>query len=153
MSTRCQIRIKRRTVYQHSDGYPDAVIPDLKEFLKWNDGRNTDVEYCTANFIYWSKRKFADMSNKWAAERGKKIPAWDSIQSTNISYQYIGYGICENDEFHGDIEYFYSVVIDMTGAIGTEDKPTITINCYDRGVKLKDRANVEPIKKEVFNYE
>ncbi|GAH79568.1 unnamed protein product, partial [marine sediment metagenome] len=57
MSTRCQIEfmhistreekegpkkgttvkdIERRTVYRHSDGYPEGVIPDLEKFLEWN---------------------------------------------------------------------------------------------------------------------
>ena len=78
MSTRCQIEfmniltreekegpekrklvkvVRRRTVYRHSDGYPENVIPDLKEFLEWNKGRNFDLEYQAANFIYWSKKK------------------------------------------------------------------------------------------------
>ncbi|MGK2855989.1 MAG: hypothetical protein ACSLFQ_02155, partial [Thermoanaerobaculia bacterium] len=59
MSTRCQIEFRRarqrRTVYRHWDGYPSAVIPDLLAFLAWST-RSGDVEYETANFLYWSKR-------------------------------------------------------------------------------------------------
>ena len=87
MSTRCQIEFcngsTRRTVYRHWDGYPSAVIPDLLEFLAWSTRRG-DVEYESANFLYWSKR-----------ELGKS--------------EQLGFGICANDELHGDIEYYYVV--------------------------------------------
>jgi len=86
MSTRCQIEFRsgdvRRTMYRHWDGYPSAVIPDLLAFLAWST-RHGDVEYESANFLYWSKR---DM---------------DEPQ--------LGFGICANDELHGDVEYYYVV--------------------------------------------
>ena len=88
MSTRCQIEFKRgdtrRTVYRHWDGYPDAVLPDLLEFLAWST-RGGDVEYESANFIFWSKR---------------------GMEERNVQ---LGFGICANDELHGDIEYYYVV--------------------------------------------
>jgi len=89
MSTRCQIEFRRgdvrRTVYRHWDGYPSAVIPDLLAFLAWST-RHGDVEYESANFLYWSKR---DM---------------DEPQ--------LGFGICANDELHGDAAYYYVVCYD-----------------------------------------
>jgi hypothetical protein len=89
MSTRCQIEFRsddvRRTVYRHWDGYPSAVIPDLLAFLAWST-RHGDVEYESANFLYWSK---CDM---------------DEPQ--------LGFGICANDELHGDVEYYYVVRYD-----------------------------------------
>ena len=88
MSTRCQIEFKsggvRRTVYRHSDGYPSAVIPDLLAFLAWST-RGGDVEYEAANFLYWSKRELDERSAQ------------------------LGFGICANDELHGDVEYYYVV--------------------------------------------
>lgn len=88
MSTRCQIEFKsgdtRRTVYRHWDGYPGAVLPDLLEFLAWST-RGGDVEYEAANFIFWSKR---------------------GMEERNVQ---LGFGICANDELHGDIEYYYVV--------------------------------------------
>ena len=69
-------------VYRHSDGYPSAVIPDLLAFLAWST-RGGDVEYETANFLYWSKR-----------EREKPQ---------------LGFGVCNNDELHGDVAYYYVV--------------------------------------------
>jgi hypothetical protein len=84
MSTRCQIEFRagdeRRTVYRHWDGYPSAVIPDLLDFLAWSV-RGSDVEYVSANFLYWSKRG-----------TGKQ--------------EQVGFGICANDDLHGDVEYF-----------------------------------------------
>lgn len=91
MSTRCQIEFRagseRRTVYRHWDGYPEAVLPDLREFLQWSV-RGSDVEYVSANFLFWSKRNLGEGSEQ------------------------LGFGICANDELHGDIEYFY--VVDLT---------------------------------------
>jgi hypothetical protein len=88
MSTRCQIEFcnssVRRTVYRHWDGYPSAVIPDLLAFLAWNGGCG-DTEYAAANFLYWSKRELDERNCR------------------------LGFGICANDELHGDIEYYYVV--------------------------------------------
>jgi hypothetical protein len=88
MSTRCQIEFRngsvRRTVYRHWDGYPRAVIPHLLAFLQWSTCGG-DIEYEAANFLYWSKQGLDERS----------------VQ--------LGFGICANDELHGDSEYFYVV--------------------------------------------
>src|SRR5256885_6653445 len=89
MSTRCQIEFRsgnvRRTVYRHSDGYPEAVIEDLLAFLAWSV-RGSDVEYVAANFLFWSKH--------------------------DSGSEQLGFGICANDELHDDIEYYYVVRYD-----------------------------------------
>jgi hypothetical protein len=94
MSTRCQIEFRsgdqRRTVYRHWDGYPSAVIPDLLAFLDWSV-RGNDVEYVSANFLYWSKRKMDE----------------DSVQ--------LGFGVCANDELHGDVGFYYIVAWEEQG--------------------------------------
>jgi hypothetical protein len=99
MSTRCQIEFRngpvRRTVYRHSDGYPSAVIEDLLAFLAWSV-RGRDVEYEAANFLYWSKREIA-----------KRLP----------QHEQLGFGICSNDELHGDVEYYYVVENTAGGAV------------------------------------
>lgn len=88
MSTRCQIEFRtgadRRTVYRHWDGYPSAVVPQLREFLAWSRCGG-DVEYVSANFLHRSKREMDKHSEQQ------------------------GFGICANDEFHADIEYYYVV--------------------------------------------
>lgn len=126
MSTRCQIEFKhiyqrlkkkkpiveRRTIYRHSDGYPEGVVPDLQEFYKWNLGRNGDIEYQVANFIYWSKRWYEEhYFNKDYNGKIKNVNAkWHNLNKECPDNLHIGFGVCENDEFHGDIEYFYELI-------------------------------------------
>ena len=121
MSTRCQIdfvvkgRFKngkafeeRRRVYRHSDGYPNGeagVIAELEKFLNWNNGRNTDVEYAAANFIYWSKKEMVEHFAKWKKERGDKY-----TQEDHDSDAQLGFGVCDPKQFHSDIEYWYEVI-------------------------------------------
>jgi hypothetical protein len=94
MSTRCQIEFRRgdvrRVVYRHWDGYPSAVIPQLLEFLAWST-RGGDIEYESANFIYWSKRGLG---------RSEQL----------------GFGICDG-ELHGDVEYYYVVEHTRAGSV------------------------------------
>ena len=80
MSTRSQtefisvngIDVDKRTVYRHSDGYPRAMIPDLFNFIRWNQGRMHDPEYTAANWIYWNKRRDEDeYLNSDSVKRGR----------------------------------------------------------------------------------
>jgi len=111
--------IRRRTVYRHSDGYPESVIPDLKEFLKWNEGRNFDLEYQAANFIYFSKKKMEKQ-----IEEDLQI-VWGTTNVPEMKRRMIltGHGICNNDEFHSDIFYYYEVISDS-------ETKEITIKSY-----------------------
>ena len=45
------------SIYKHWDGYPETTVPELQDFLKWNDNRNNDMEYTVANYVYWYKNK------------------------------------------------------------------------------------------------
>lgn len=138
MSTRCQIEFvvkwnnkdnkperDYRTVYRHSDGYPEGVIPDLKDFLKWNVGRNTDVEYAAANFIYWSKRKHEEKYFK-PGDGYETRKKWSDMGGTNCSGLHTGFGVCNNKEIHGDTAYFYRVITSL-------DNKDIVIECYTVG--------------------
>jgi len=124
--------VRRRTVYRHSDGYPEGVIPDLKEFLEWNEGRNFDLEYQAANFIYWSKKKMEKQ-----IEKDLEI-AYGTSNVPEMKRRMIltGYGICNNDEFHPDIFYYYEVISDS-------ETKEITIKCYSIDYPV-------PEKKEDF---
>jgi len=124
--------VRRRTVYRHSDGYPESVLPDLKEFLKWNEGRNFDLEYQAANFIYWSKKKMEKQ-----IERDLDV-AWGTTKVPDMKRRMIltGHGICNNDEFHPDIFYYYEVISDS-------ESKEITIKCYQPDYPV-------PKKKEDF---
>ena len=139
MSTRCQIEfmnistrkvekgpekgklvkeVERRTVYRHSDGYPEGVIPDLKEFLKWNKGRNDDIECQAANFIYWSKER-----QKKQIERHIVSVNYADFPRAKRQWLLSGFGICNNDKFHSDIFYYYEVISDS-------ETKEIIIKCY-----------------------
>ncbi len=118
MSTRCQVEFifknlatrehKIRNVYRHYDGYPSAMIADLLKFHRWNKGYNLDVEYAAANWIYWNKREMEQFYNlKWNNIK------WEGENEILMH----GDGICNNGEYHRDIEYLYQVVIGMGEAI------------------------------------
>jgi hypothetical protein len=144
MSTRSQIEfqsswindkgkeiIDRRTVYRHWDGYPEAVIPDLKAFLKWNGGASV-TEYTAANFIYFSKRRMED-ENKIE----NPTATWEEMHDVKL-----GFGVCENDEIHSDIEFFY--------VVKSENK-TIKIFVYKNegsNLKLRNRNETKPFMTE-----
>ena len=153
MSTRCQIEfmnistreekegpekgelvkvIRRRTVYRHSDGYPEGVIPDLKEFLEWNKGRNFDLEYQAANFIYWSKKKMEKQIERDLAMAGGTTNVPEMKRWMILT----GHGICNNDEFHKDIAFYYEVISDS-------ESKEIIIKCYQPEHPI-------PEKKEEF---
>lgn len=131
--------VERRTVYQHSDGYPSWIIPDLREFLAWNDGRNCDVEYTAANFIYWGKKKLEQYLED-DFHKQNYPGGWKDKSGNNIVK--IGFGVCENDELHGDIRYFYRVHL----AKSNED--VTTIECFEPSGQFSDDGTKLP--KEPF---
>ena len=162
MSTRCQIEFsstwendkkEKQTesilVYRHCDGYPEGVIPDLKKFLKWLGGRIEDLEYTAANFIYWSKRLHEEFyyHKKYGGgvdEEGQKLK-WSVPQGFN-STLLMGFGICEKDNFHGDIEYFYNVMSDLSVKNGMFHKVKTEIKCFEVPFKEGD----DKLTKEDF---
>ena len=147
MSTRCQIEFKqiskyinrkkpiieRRTIYRHSDGYPDKVIPDLKDFFRWDNG--FDIEYTPANFIYWNKRRCIELLQEGEDDKTKK--------ETEDRWSKLGFGICENEEFHGDIVYFYEVVNEVTEAIKNKFKTILKVLVY----KVEQSDYHKPVKR------
>ncbi|MBA7561172.1 hypothetical protein ES695_16280 [Candidatus Atribacteria bacterium 1244-E10-H5-B2] len=169
MSTRCQIEFssiwendkkEKQTesilVYRHSNGYPEGVIPDLKSFLKWLGRRIEDVEYTAANFIYWSKRNYEERIYNTEYGGGKykngKNKKWSVPQDFN-SVLLMGFGICEKDDFHGDIQYFYNVITDLTVNRGMFSKVKTEIKCFkvpfkegDERLTKKDFKLIKTIK-------
>ncbi len=118
MSTRCQIAFivddgwlrRERWVYRHFDGYPgdgktSGVLADLASFLLWNASRMRDVEYCAANFVFWSK---------WQACASLRDPVRPGDWS-RVPQQLLGFGVCVPGEFHCDVGFFYEVVTDDGG--------------------------------------
>jgi hypothetical protein len=106
VSTRCtfhfETKVKDQTVtdaivYQHSDGYPEGVLPELEEFFatveaEASDTRYTDPSYLAAKFVVWLAREFTKPTT-WAPDRKQG------------SLDFLSVGICQRDP--GDIEYRY----------------------------------------------
>lgn len=133
MSTRCQVEFiyqwkdsdnkrhsEKRTVYRHSDGYPSAMMQDLLEFLRWNQGRNDQPDYAAANWIYWNKRRDEDaFLNDSDITRNDK---WDDryVEKNPNHFLKIGHGVDINNRYHGDIEYLYKVIVVESGFGGVD---------------------------------
>jgi hypothetical protein len=155
---------ERRLLYRHSDGYPEGVIPDMVKFLRWN-GWRTDEEYIAANFIYWSKRDSEDwyidhvrervrdeLAGRGYTHHTKDFPGltpagvtWDSdvIAKDHSAPLKLGYGVCAPNDFHGDIEYFYTVEITQNG-----NKPNDNILIVCSRVARKNYG--DPITRKSF---
>lgn len=173
MSTRSQIEFivkskwnnkvhtEKRLVYRHSDGYPSAAVPDIVSFIRWNRGRNTDVEYMAANFLYWSKKATEEwyikhvkdklttpgaLSNLYTKDyKSPDEVKWNSnaVMDDGSSVLKIGFGVCAPDEFHGDIEWFYTVEVDDSSGDFAGAPKKIMVVCHKVGgpggeVKRKD---------------
>jgi hypothetical protein len=130
LSTRAQIEfivkygnqeIKRR-IYQHSDGYPEGVLSGLKKFFAWltsePEARDpADADYTSANYIYYSKKK---------------------LESYKNGVEKIGFGISDiNDPLHGDLAYFYEVIMTQLNPEAFRPTTEINVNVYkcSRGEK------------------
>ena len=90
MATRCKIEIleggREYTIYRHCDGYPAAVLADIKKAAE-NGARFGDAEYFLANFIFLAKYNFAKQGYDWR----------------------VSYGVCAPTCRHGDLEYIYTL--------------------------------------------
>lgn len=103
MGTRSNVQFKygneKYQLYKHWDGYPDYMIPDIAEFIKWNKGRSDDISYTVANYIVWSKLKHCDDPKKEFAD-----PNGNSVLHTGIGLTQV------TKDFDGSyIEWFYVV--------------------------------------------
>jgi hypothetical protein len=97
--TRCTINFCENNnvyakIYRHSDGYPESILPDLKEFFETvkketDDHRFHHAEYLAAKFVVWQARQFSRPSG---------------------SLDFISVGVCMEDP--GDIAHTYFVNCD-----------------------------------------
>jgi hypothetical protein len=118
MSTRSQILFRQGKskvmIYRHSDGYPTGALGDLVSFFQWNQGRNTDLSYMTANYIYFMKKDSeAYCDYDWKADKstGHYELNWKDekyAKDGNLSTK-LGYGIVDSDSIGSWTEYFYDV--------------------------------------------
>ena len=105
-------------VYVHHDGYPENMIPLLKEFLKWNKARNNDAGYTAANFIYWYKKrslkKARAMTREYKAEERDHKGFLLQVEQTGVGFYELGdrYFATMAD---GYINYLYRVNLPTEG--------------------------------------
>ena len=111
MSTRCQIGILKEgtkdykkpeiLIYRHSDGYPEdesGVKATMQEFFpRFLAARGgDDTEYMGAQLL----AHMIGASQNWAST----LP-----EQSRETWHFLGYGICGDHIFHGDIEFYYSI--------------------------------------------
>ena len=112
MSTSSIVEFKangeRVQVYVHHDGYPDYMIPLLKEFLKWNHARNDDASYTAANFIYWYKRMALKRAREMMRETFKAKGYLLQIEQTGVGILPL---MSLKKMYSSYIEYFYKVYL------------------------------------------
>lgn len=101
MSTRCNIKViendEELWFYRHSDGYPEGVMPVLKEFLKYlkSGAIRDNISQASGWLVYFGAKEYGlhDPDSKDGFS-GWKV---GSIEPTTGQ--------------HGDIEYLY--IIDL----------------------------------------
>ena len=178
MSTRTNIEFidengEKVLLYQHSEGYIEGMMNEFVEFFKWY-GNPYDLEYSTANFIYFAKRYIEDWAIKWEKKKAKE----DGIKGKKFNWEqedvkhniHLGHGICQPEQLHGDIEYFYrihvgnkEVVIVQVWEVPrhkeykslVESKPTVTFHFDPKQFKIQyidgdfKRKDVEAVIKKI----
>ena len=97
MSTRSLIHFidsegNKVSTYRHYDGYPEAVLPELEAFLKWNGGRNDDLSYTIANYFYYMKKTRVEKSKK--DDFYKKANKADRERMLRNYNELTGFGLC-----------------------------------------------------------
>lgn len=117
MSTRSQICIKRDTtgfsetggiyIYKHSGGYPEGVMPVLKDIVsRFHAKRGNDASYLLCQIV----RAFAAIDRDLAIQAVVEKNQFDIPKDGDrFSYgmDYVGWGLDTVE--HGDIEYLYEV--------------------------------------------
>jgi len=129
MGTRSQILFVKPNgdaaqVYQHSDGYPEGVLPNLatlRDVLQ-SSGAQRDAGYTAANYIFAGKMRSAqfnvrDPNDDYARDddlrTSKPSRALDIEEYGNFNqpFSLLGYGISEPGVLNGDEQYAYKVFI------------------------------------------
>lgn len=149
MSTRSQILFRQGKdkvmIYRHSDGYPSSALSELVEFFQWNQGRNTDLSYTVANYIYYMKKdqeQYCDyfetgkMTNDNNYTRNWKDSKY--AKDGNLSTK-LGYGIVDSSTIGSWTEYFYDVELRNLKTLDNTEQVEIAIKCYSANIE-KDES-------------
>ena len=109
MSTRATVHFEhhgktRAIVYRHSDGYPEGLGEDLKQFFadvkeQTGDTRFSHATYLAAKYVVWQANKYAETFD---VKLNKYVPS-------NM-LDFLSVGVVMEDP--GDIEYRYHVNCD-----------------------------------------
>lgn len=118
MGTRCTIQFRQDgksiTIYQSMDGNPEFTIPYLQKFLKWNGTRCEDVEYTSANFVFYAKfLAMVDHIKYWKKEEPSEpqsLEEYFESAKDGMGATHTGYGIVDNQRQNE--QYFY--VVDLS---------------------------------------
>jgi hypothetical protein len=112
MSTRCQIGIYESKdkdfgewdalIYNHSDGYPDGVIPIIEPMLRRfaKERGLTDTEYAAAWLLH-------ELIASHVQGGIKNREEWGVPGMPEDGKDWLGHGICK--DIHPYIEYFYKI--------------------------------------------
>lgn len=111
MTTRCHILFRDKDysllTYKHSDGYPEGIIPLLREFWEWCPLKR-NLEYLTATWCYFCKRR----REKQSAELERYGAPMATSELAGNHPVSLSVGICAGGETHGDAEHLYEVNIE-----------------------------------------
>jgi len=125
MSTRCTIHFhsgirKEPTaiIYRHSDGYPDAMLPDLEKFFadvraQTDDTRFGHSSYLAAKYVVWQADRYS-YSQNWS------LPDTPKIKGNMLNF--LSLGILMQDT--RDIEYRYHIWCDSSWQ--SNENPSVT---------------------------
>lgn len=132
-------------VYRHSDGYPDAVLPDLAEFFRavreqcegtMFGTRFNDPSYLAAKYVVWQARQNTRYGQQIENEDGERVygfnlepddPRLDPLAFGNL-------GIITEDP--GDIEHTYWIDC-SSGSDGGVGDFTLTVpNVYHSPTRI-----------------
>lgn len=118
MSTRAQIKIideygQELWFYRHSDGYPEGTMPTLQKFIDWvRAGKIRDnVEQAAGWLILIGAEEYNKtmVVVNGSYERVLKTTLTSPSDDNLSGWKCGAYEPCACRDYHGDIEYFYTV--------------------------------------------
>jgi len=113
VSHRSQILFKQDELsvltYKHWGGFPETVIPLLRDYWEWCPQKN--IKHLTSTWFYYCKRRMEDGIRDEECISPENSP----VESTDIGDFYRvsqSYGICADNSLNWDTEHLYVVDID-----------------------------------------
>lgn len=115
MSTRAQIKItdgqQELWFYRHSDGYPQGTMPTLQKFLDWvKAGKiRSNVEQAAGWLILIGAAEYGYTYDYKTRTSSPKATLTEPLDDSLSGWKCGSYEPCACRDFHGDIEYFYTI--------------------------------------------